>query len=714
MSNLLDSVFKHTQDNRFMHVESAMGKDLFLLRRLQVKESFSQLFSIHVDLLSHKDNIAPEDIIGSHLALFIDANGQSRPFNGFVKSFIRTGMEKHRFYGYKAELVPWFWFLDKRTNCRVFQNQTVQTIIETLFTELGFHDFKFTLLETHQPLEYCVQYQESDFAFISRLLEQEGMFYFFEHQTDKHILQIVDNSDSFVFLEESTIEHGSGSRKKSYFNQWQHQFQYCSGAFVQTDYNFENASMSLLTQTPTSIKLANNSALERFEFPGNYSETQRGQNLTRIRMQQEEAGYQSIQANSNIHSLAVGKKFKLLSDEAIADNRKNFFIAEIIHEAFESSYLNDAKKEENKPKYQNQCVCFPEGSIYRPPTITRKPRIDGVQTAVVVGKSGDEIYTDKYGRIKLQFHWDRYGKKNETSSCWVRVATLWAGNKWGTLNIPRVGQEVVVTFVNGDPDQPLVIGSVYNSTHMPPVSLPEGKNYAGMKSRSVKGDGGSANELSLDDSGSGEQIKLHAKKDYNTTVGNNLTSSVTADATYNVDGNSSSTVKGNNTASVMGNSSSSVQGNHDYSVKGNRTGTVSGDLTENTSGKAEKTIGATELRNIGSNQTLIIGANQEANIAANQKITVGANQETIVSGNQNMNVTGAQEITALSHNLVITNASTTSALNVSITGTSSINLTAAGATISMDGSGITLSKGASSIKITDASVSISAPIINLN
>jgi type VI secretion system secreted protein VgrG len=714
VSNLLDSVFKHTQDNRFMHVESAMGKDLFLLRRLQVKESFSQLFSIHVDLLSHNDNIAPEDIIGSHLALFIDANGQARPFNGFVKSFIRTGMEKHRFYGYKAELVPWFWFLDKRTNCRVFQNQTVQTIIETLFTELGFHDFKFTLLETHQPLEYCVQYQESDFAFISRLLEQEGMFYFFEHQTDKHILQIVDNSDSFVFLEESTIEHGSGSRKKSYFNQWQHQFQYCSGAFVQTDYNFENASMSLLTQTPTSIKLANNSALERFEFPGNYSETQRGQNLTRIRMQQEEARYQSIQANSNIHSLAVGKKFKLLSDEAIADNRKNFFIAEIIHEAFESSYLNDAKKEENKPKYQNQCVCFPEGSIYRPPTITRKPRIDGVQTAVVVGKSGDEIYTDKYGRIKLQFHWDRYGKKNEASSCWVRVATLWAGNKWGTLNIPRVGQEVVVTFVNGDPDQPLVIGSVYNSTHMPPVSLPEGKNYAGMKSRSVKGDGGSANELSLDDSGSGEQIKLHAKKDYNTTVGNNLTSSVTADATYNVDGNSSSTVKGNNTASVMGNSSSSVQGNHDYSVKGNRTGTVSGDLTENTSGKAEKTIGATELRNIGSNQTLIIGANQEANIAANQKITVGANQETIVSGNQNMNVTGAQEITALSHNLVITNASTTSALNVSITGTSSINLTAAGATISMDGSGITLSKGASSIKITDASVSISAPIINLN
>lgn len=715
MSTLLDSIFKHTQDNRFMHMETVLGKDAFLLRRLQVNEAFSRLFSIQIDLLSQRDKIAVEDIIGSHVALFIDANGQTRPFNGYVKSFVCTGMEKRSFYGYKAELVPWLWFLDKRTNCRVFQNQTIQAIVESLFTELGFHDFKFTLLETHQPLEYCVQYQESDFAFISRLLEQEGMFYFFDHQEDKHILHIVDNSDSFVFLEENTLEHGSGSRQKSYFNQWQHSFQYCSGAFAQTDYNFENANMSLFTETPTSIKLANNSALERFEFPGNYSETQRGQNLTRIRMQQEEAGYQLAQAKGNIHTLAVGKKFKLLSDEATTDNRKTFFIAEIVHEAFEASYLDDGKKEEEtKPKYQNRCVCLPEGSIYRPPMITSKPRIDGVQTAVVVGKAGDEIYTDKYGRIKLQFHWDRYGKKNETSSCWVRVATMWAGNKWGTLNIPRVGQEVVVTFVNGDPDQPLVIGSVYNSTHMPPVSLPEGKNYAGMKSRSVKGDGGSANELSLDDSGSGEQIKLHAKKDYNTTVGNNLSSSVTADASYNVDGNKSSTVKGNNTSSVIGNSSTSVQGNHDYSVQGNRSGSVTGNLTENTTGKAEKTIGATELRNVASNQTLIIGANQEANIAANQKITVGANQETIVSGNHNVNVTGSQEISALSRSVVITNASSTSALDVSITGTVSINLTAAGATVTLDTSGITLSKGASSIKITDASVSISAPIINLN
>lgn len=714
MSSVLDSIFKHTQDNRFMHMETVLGKDAFLLRRLQVNESFSRLFSIQIDLLSQRDKIVVEDIIGSHIALFIDANGQTRPFNGYVKSFVCTGMEKRSFYGYKAELVPWLWFLDKRTNCRVFQNLTVQAIIESLFTELGFHDFKFTLLDTHQPLEYCVQYQESDFAFISRLLEQEGMFYFFEHQEDKHLLHIVDNSDSFVFLEENTLEHGSGSRQKAYFNQWQHSFQYCSGAFAQTDYNFENANMSLFTETPTSIKLANNNALERFEFPGNYSETQRGQNLTRIRMQQEEAGYQLAQAKGNIHTLAVGKKFKLLSDEATADNRKTFFIAEIIHEAFEASYLDDGKKEETKPKYQNRCVCLPEGSIYRPPMITSKPRIDGVQTAVVVGKAGDEIYTDKYGRIKLQFHWDRYGKKNETSSCWVRVATMWAGNKWGTLNIPRVGQEVVVTFVNGDPDQPLVIGSVYNSTHMPPVSLPEGKNYAGMKSRSVKGDGGSANEFSLDDSGSGEQIKLHAKKDYNTTVGNNLTSSVTANASYNVDGNSSSSVGGDASLSVQGNQSATVQGNKECTVQGNRTATTAGNTNTNTSGNAETTIGANENRNVSSNQDLVIGSNQSLNVGANQTQTIGANQEIIVSGNQTLNVTGNQDISALAQNVSISTSASTSALSVSITGQSQISLSVGGSSVTIDPAGITLSMGASSVKIDATGVTVMGPLVKLN
>jgi type VI secretion system secreted protein VgrG len=717
VTSLFTADIKFTQDNRFMRVESALGKDTFLLRRLRATESFSQLFSIELDLLSYEGNIRAEDIVGSHIATFIGTNGlQPRPLNGFVKSFAYTGLEKRGLYGYKAELVPWLWFLDKRTNCRVFQNQTVQQIIESMFSELGFSDFSFSLIDTHPPVEYCVQYQESDFNFISRLLEQEGLFYFFEHKTDKHILHIADNSAAFIFLDEKLIEHSSGSRAKHGIQGWQHRFQYCSGGFAQTDYNFENANLSLLTETPTSIKLNNNSALERFEFPGNYSESQRGQNLTRIRMQQEEAGYQAVSATGNFHQLEVGKKFKLRSDEAAADDKKNFVIAEIRHEAYEGSYLDEGNKEDdiNASRYQNEFICLPEEVTYRPPLTTSKPRIDGVQTAVVVGKPGDDIYTDKYGRIKLQFYWDRYGKKNETSSCWVRVATPWAGSKWGTLNIPRVGQEVVVTFVNGDPDQPLVIGSVYNSTNMPPVGLPEGKNYAGMKSRSVKAGAGSFNEFSLDDSGGSEQVKLHAQKDYNTTVGNNLSSSVTANATYNVDGNSSSTVGGNSSLSVTGNDSTSVQGNQDYSVQGNRSATVTGNLTENTSGKVESSIGASESRNISTNQDLTIGANQIANIGANQTISVGANQETTISGDQSIGVSGKQEISALSQNVSISTDATTSALNVSINGQSGISLTVAGSNITIGPAGITLSMGTNSVKIDVSGVTVNGTQIKLN
>jgi type VI secretion system secreted protein VgrG len=331
-----------------------------------------------------------------------------------------------------------------------------------------------------------------------------------------------------------------------------------------------------------------------------------------------------------------------------------------------------------------------------------------------VGKPGDEIYTDKYGRIKLQFYWDRYGQKNEASSCWVRVATLWAGSKWGTLNIPRVGQEVVVTFVNGDPDQPLVIGSVYNSTHMPPVGLPEGKNYAGMKSRSIKADGGSFNEFSIDDSNGAEQIKIHAQKDYNTSVGNNLSSTVTANASYNVDGDKASTIGGNSTLSITGNESGAVQGNQDSSVQGNRSFTTAGNTTENTNGNAEATIGVNDSRTIGSNQDLTVGSNQTLNVGSNQTCSIGSNQEVVIGGNQSIGITGKQDVSALAQNISISTSATTSALEVAINGQASISLSVAGSSITIDPAGITLAMGASSVKIDAMGVTVVGPIVKLN
>ena len=715
MTSLFKAGMQYTQNNRFLRIETGLGKDALLLRRMRGSESFSQLFCVELELLSYEENINPADIVGDHVALFIDASSSKpRHLNGFVKSFVYTGLEKRGLYGYKAEIVPWLWFLDKRTNCRVYQNQNVQQIIEAVLGELGFNDYVFSLSEEHAPMEYCVQYQESDFQFISRLMEQEGIFYFFEHLADKHILHIVDNAAAYQTLEDETLEHSSGSRGKQYINAWQHKFQYCSGAFAQTDFNFENPNHSLLTETPTSVKLKNNAALELFDFPGNYRDTQQGQSLTRLRMQQEEMAYENIVAHSNIHQLELGRKFKLRSDENTADNRKQFVITRIDHYGFDGSYLDEKDQEDATSSYSNQFSCIPAAITFRSPCQIKKPRIDGVQTAVVVGKAGDEIYTDKYGRIKLQFHWDRYGSKNEESSCWVRVATPWAGTKWGTLNIPRVGQEVVVTFVNGDPDQPLVIGGVYNSAHMPPVNLPDGKNYAGIKSRSAKGDSSSFNEMSIDDTKGSEQLKFHAQKDFNTTVGNNLSSAVTGNASYNVDGDSSSTVGGNATLTIQGNETASVQGNQDASVQGNRSSTIAGNLTENTAGKAEASIGSSESRTVGTKQDLTIGTHQVVNIGANQTLGVGANQETSIGGNQTVNVSGNQNVSALTQNVSISTDATTSALNINILGQAEIKLSVGGSSINIDGSGITLAIGASCVKIDAFGVSVTGPTVKLN
>lgn len=717
MTSLFKAGMQYTQNNRFLRIETGLGKDALLLRRMRGSESFSQLFCVELELLSYEENINPADIVGDHVALFIDASSNKpRHLNGFVKSFVYTGLEKRGLYGYKAEIVPWLWFLDKRTNCRVYQNQNVQQIIEAVLGELGFNDYVFSLSEEHAPMEYCVQYQESDFQFISRLMEQEGIFYFFEHLADKHILHIVDNAAAYQTLEDETLEHSSGSRGKQYINAWQHKFQYCSGAFAQTDFNFENPNHSLLTETPTSVKLKNNAALELFDFPGNYRDTQQGQSLTRLRMQQEEMAYENIVAHSNIHQLELGRKFKLRSDENTADNRKQFVITRIDHYGFDGSYLDEKDQADatSSTSYSNQFSCIPAAITFRAPCQVKKPRIDGVQTAVVVGKAGDEIYTDKYGRIKLQFHWDRYGSKNEESSCWVRVATPWAGTKWGTLNIPRVGQEVVVTFVNGDPDQPLVIGGVYNSAHMPPVNLPDGKNYAGIKSRSAKGDSSSFNEMSIDDTKGSEQLKFHAQKDFNTTVGNNLSSAVTGNASYNVDGDSSSTVGGNATLTIQGNETASVQGNQDASVQGNRSSTIAGNLTENTAGKVEASIGSSESRTVGTKQDLTIGTNQVVNIGANQTLGVGANQETSIGGNQTVNVSGNQNVSALAQNVSISTDATTSALNINILGQAEIKLSVGGSSINIDGSGITLAIGASCVKIDAFGVSVTGPTVKLN
>lgn len=702
-----------TQESRHLRVQSGLGNDVLLLRRFGGVEGLSRLFHFELDLLSHNGAIKPQDIVGDNISICIEPEGQSqRFFNGFVKSFQYGGLEKRGLYSYKAEVVPWFWFLGKRTDCRVFQNQTVQEIVEFIFNELGFPDYVFALTEQHPKIEYCVQYNESDLDFICRLLEHEGIYYFFEHQPDKNILHLADNASHYSDLLPNVIEHSSGLRNQNYIRQWQHLYQYCSGAYAQTDFNFEKFNQSLLTETSTTIKLKNNASFPRFEFPGSYRENEQGRVLTKLRMQQEEMNFERVTAASNVHTLEVGKKFILKSDETDSDHGSSYVITEIRHAAYNPSYI---ESESDEPAYTNHFVCIPSSTTFRPAFVTPRPRIDGVQTAVVVGKSGDEIYTDKYGRIKIQFHWDRYGAKDETSSCWVRVATQWAGNKWGSVTIPRVGQEVVVTFINGDPDQPLVIGSVYNSAHMPPYPLPDGKSMMGMKSRSSKGgDGGTYNELVIDDKKGSEEFRINAQKNYNMKVGNDSSTHVVANHTGKVDGNSSTTVQGDTSHSTGGNDTFSVTGNRTASVKGNQDSTIQGNSTATVVGNQDKSVNGNTTFTVGGNDTVSVTGNQETSVSASQKVSVTANQETVVGANHSIQVGGKQEISALAQDVSITTNATLSALQISQTGQTQITLSVGASSISMTPASITLSMGASSVTINPAGVMVSGPIIKLN
>lgn len=709
-----------TQDAHHLRIQSSLGDNQFLLRRFNCVEGLSRLFQVELDLLSPNGEIRPQDIVGEALGVIIQPEGKpKRFFHGFVKSFQYAGLEKRGLYAYKAEVVPWLWFLSKRTDCRVFQNQTVQEIIETLFAQLGYADYVFSLVEEHAKLEYCVQYNESDLDFISRLLEREGIYYFYEHLEDKSLLHFSDSASNYEEMAPAEIVHSSGLRKIYYIRLWQHLYQYCSGAYAQTDFNFERFNQSLLTETTTTLKLKNSTSFSRFEFPGYYQENDLGRTLTKLRMQQEEMNFERITAASNVHTLEVGKKFMLKSDEARADHNQFFMVMEIRHSAYDPSYL---EIESDEPAYSNQFVCIPAATTFRPASVTPRPRIDGVQTAVVVGKAGDEIYTDKYGRIKIQFHWDRYGAKDENSSCWVRVSTPWAGNKWGTVTIPRVGQEVVVTFVNGDPDQPLVIGSVYNSAQMPPYPLPEGKSMMGMKSRSIKGEGSSYNELVIDDTNGSEGFRINAQKNYDMKVGNDSNTHVVNNHTGKIDGNSTTTIKGDSTHTTQGNDTFTVEGNRTATVSGNQESTVKGNSTSTVVGKADVSVngdttftgGGNDTVSIKSDQKISVGANQTISVGADQKTTVGANQEILVGANQTVQVDGKQQVGVKSQEVLVDSEALLSANQIVQVGKSEVVLAVGDAFISINSGSITISFQGSTITLDGAGVSIQGPKINLN
>jgi type VI secretion system secreted protein VgrG len=529
-----------TQDGRLMSISTPLGKDFLLINRFKANEALSELFQIDIELLHEEDTadyspttIAPNSLIGQAVTIYIEASdGSQREFTGIVNKFSQ-GNRDVRFSYYYISVVPHVWLLTQKAQSRIFQQISVPDILKKVFS--GFQ-VKYELQEAYEQRNYCVQYRETDFDFASRLMEEEGIFYFFEHKDGQHQMIIGDTPQSHRDCPgKSTIPFFVNVGDQDDFigaiNTFLSDYQLQTGKVTLWDHNFQLPTNRLELEQPSRFSYGDSQKLELYDYPGGYARKYDGidkgggeqagelnkvfndrQKTVKNMIESFDAQVTTTTAKSDCCSITAGFRFTLSQHPNAAAN-KQYTILRATHEAEQNpSYVSN---EGVTDPYTNSFKCILHGAgapTFRPRRTTPKPSILGSQTAVVVGPAGEEIFTDKYGRVKVQFNWDRDGKINESSSCWVRVAQTWAGNKWGTMFIPRIGMEVLVHFLEGDPDQPIITGCVYNPQTMPPYTLPDEKTKSTIKSNSSKG-GNGFNEFRFEDKKGSEQIFIHAEKD---------------------------------------------------------------------------------------------------------------------------------------------------------------------------------------------------------
>jgi type VI secretion system secreted protein VgrG len=521
-------------ENFITTVVTPLGTDQLLFSHLIGHDAIGRLFEFELELLRPEElgSVNSSELMGHDMTVTIaSTTGLTRHINGAVVEFKHTGMV-NRFYRYRATLRPWLWFLTLNANCRIFQEKTVPDIIKAVFADYTFADVEYHLEETYTALSYCVQYRESDFNFVSRLMEHEGIFYYFKHLSGKHTLVITDSGSNYQQIDGyQTIPYfppgNIANRERDHIHEWLSSQQVSAGKYEHNDFNFETPSADL---TAKSQKLGAHSInnMEVYDFPGKYSVADTGTQLSDKRIEELHRKASLIQGEGNALALQAGMEFTLKGFYFAAENVKHFVVSARYEIGGAGGYA--AGNDSGGPLFNCRFVAMNSQQSFRSARTTEKPVISGAQTAIVVGKAGEEIWTDQYGRVKVKFHWDRDSAKDETSSCWIRVAYPAAGKKWGWVSLPRIGQEVIVSFLHGDPDQPLITGTVYNAEQMPPYELPANQTQSGMKSRSSKtGVPDNFNEIRFEDKLDSEELYVHAEKDFNCVIENNETRKIGLD-----------------------------------------------------------------------------------------------------------------------------------------------------------------------------------------
>jgi type VI secretion system secreted protein VgrG len=557
-----------TQKTRRMAVQTPLGTDRLLLTGFTGREEMSRLFRYDLECVSTDFALAAKDIVGKNATFCVRrADGSTRYFNGFVRQF-RAGQPtaSGRYRRYRAEVAPWLWFLTRTSDCRIFQFKKVPDILAQVFTDLGFTDFDASRLRGSYPERtYCVQYRESDFDFVSRLMEEEGIFYSFQHENGKHTLVLADDKTGYRNGEDSTIDYqptGTSHAEGETITGWEHRYSFETGKWAQTDYNFEAPQVNLMTEENSTMEFSRVKNFEEYDYPGDYEEKSDGSRLVRVRMEEEETGHDVVEGESACVALNPGEKFTLAKCAVEVENA-SYVTTSVEHGAYEpaeyETTASGAATDGQDAHYRNTFTCIPAGVLFRPSRTTRRPVVEGPQTAVVVGPAGEEIYPDEYGRVKVQFHWDREGQRDENSSCWIRVSQMHAGKGWGHMDIPRIGEEVIVDFLEGNPDRPIITGRVYNAGNMPPFALPAGKTRRGNTTKTYMGAG--YNEMTMDDTQGAEQIRVNAQYNMDTNVNNNQALIVGVDRTAKI-GNNDALKVGVDSSESVGNNKSVTVGNN--------------------------------------------------------------------------------------------------------------------------------------------------------
>ncbi|MFO0617557.1 MAG: type VI secretion system tip protein TssI/VgrG [Polyangiaceae bacterium] len=612
-------------EHRFLFHIDGCDAELHVVR-FAAREGISELF--HLEIIVATEAALSFADIADKPALLTMCGDDDRHIHGRVER-LRLGDTGKRFTTYALTIVPRASRLHHRSDCRIFQELTAPQIIEKVLVGAGLasgDDFRLSLQGTYPVREYCVQYRETDFAFVSRLMEAEGIHYFFEHAEDKHVLVLADAPSSAqpIAGEASVLFRPSAGAmmKTEHIRTFHLTEQIRSGKVTVRDWNFTKPAM-LLEGTASA---AANTGLELYDFPNEYQVAGDGSAIAKHRLEERSSLLALGDGEGGVTRLTPGFTFTLTEHPREALNA-SFLVTRVEHQGVEPIMGEVADHAETI--YQNRFECIPAATPFHPPLITPRPTIKGVQSAIVTGPAGEEIHTDEHGRVKVQFHWDRLGKKDDKSSCWMRVSQLWAGESWGGMFIPRVGHEVLVDFMDGDPDRPVIVGRVYHGTNVPPYALPGNKTRSTIKSNSTPGGGGS-NELRFEDRKGSEEIYLHGQKDWTILIEHDKNQEVVHDETRKV-GNDRTVEVGHDQKETIGNDET-------FEVKNDRKKTIGHDESESIGNDRTISVGNDHTESIANNETISIGGAKSEDVGKDATETIGTDKAVSVGKDYNVDV----------------------------------------------------------------------------